>query len=378
MKAAWLNRILLILGLAGMFVAGFLSYTHAAGLSIPCGAESGCDKVAQHPTSQWLGFPVAYFGLGAYLALTLLSLGRAYADDRTFQKLAKLGMAISVVGLFASVYLTYTAIMVVKATCLWCLASAAIMLLTMIFHGILCTCETIKKSHGWLTDMALFGAGVLLVFGGIAYETSKLTGIGILKPVLEGKNATSEMLVTDPKYYRGATNPKITIVEYADFLCPACRSNFGPFKEFVDKYPDKIRVAFRHLPWFEKEEHAMSIPAAMISEIAADQGKFWSYVEATLTAPPEKVTSLEGLLEIAQKIGLNKDETLEAMKSQEKELIDRIFADYERAKKMGVQLTPTYIIIADGFPPKAATSSNIVTMLQNSPYKELLSVNGAQ
>lgn len=375
--AATINRILMFLGLAGMFIAGFLSYTHAAKLSIPCGAESGCDKVAQHASAYWMNIPVAYFGLAAYIVLTLLALGRAYAEPPQFRLLSRVGLLISIVGLFTSIYLLYVAIDEIHALCWWCIASGITMLLTFIFHGVLCGKDSIEKAQGWMTDMVAFGIGTVLAFGGVAVYAGQLAKVGDFKPVLEGKNATPEMLVPDEKYFQGSPNARITIVEYADFLCPACRQNFGPFKDFVDKHPDTIRIAFRHLPWFEKEEHAMSVPAAVISEIAADKGKFWAYVGAALTAPPEKVVTIDGLFEIAQKIGLDKDETKQEYQDRQKELVDRVFADYEKAKKMGIQLTPTYIIMADGVPPRAATSTNVVTILQNSPYKEMLAPNAA-
>ena len=69
MKALLLNRILIVLGCLGIFIAGILSLEAKFDLAVPCGPTGGCAIVAADPSSKFAGIPVAYFGLLGYLLL---------------------------------------------------------------------------------------------------------------------------------------------------------------------------------------------------------------------------------------------------------------------------------------------------------------------
>jgi protein-disulfide isomerase len=72
-------------------------------------------------------------------------------------------------------------------------------------------------------------------------------------------------------------DPKVTVIEYADFECPGCRlfaqRTFPVLRrDYIDT--GKIRWVFRHAP---VSIHPNAQAAAEASECAADQGKFWEY-----------------------------------------------------------------------------------------------------
>ncbi|QDG51724.1 thioredoxin [Persicimonas caeni] len=70
----------------------------------------------------------------------------------------------------------------------------------------------------------------------------------------------------------GKDSAIITVVEFSDFQCPFCQRGANTMKELVEKYPNDVRVVFKHYPLpFHKEA-----PAASKAAIAAGkQGKFW-------------------------------------------------------------------------------------------------------
>ncbi len=70
----------------------------------------------------------------------------------------------------------------------------------------------------------------------------------------------------------GKESAIITIVEFSDFQCPFCQRGADTMKQLVEKYPNDVRVVFKHYPLpFHKEA-----PAAHKAAIAAgEQGKFW-------------------------------------------------------------------------------------------------------
>lgn len=73
----------------------------------------------------------------------------------------------------------------------------------------------------------------------------------------------------------GPENAPVTILEFADFECPACqrieRGALGPIRR---KYPNDVAVVYRHWPL---EYHRFAYPAARASECAGDQGRFAEY-----------------------------------------------------------------------------------------------------
>ena len=71
----------------------------------------------------------------------------------------------------------------------------------------------------------------------------------------------------------GSEHAPVTLVEYGDFECPACKVAVQTPKLLLERYPNKLRFVFRHFPVPEAHPHA--ILAAEASEAAAAQGRFW-------------------------------------------------------------------------------------------------------
>ncbi|MBB5785379.1 Na+/H+ antiporter NhaA [Nonomuraea jabiensis] len=73
-------------------------------------------------------------------------------------------------------------------------------------------------------------------------------------------------------HVRGPEDATITIVEYGDFECPYCGRLHPVLEEIRRKNPD-VRMVFRHYPI--RTLHPRAASAAIVSEAAADQGRFW-------------------------------------------------------------------------------------------------------
>jgi uncharacterized membrane protein len=133
------NRIIFVLSLAGIVVAGYLTYTHLYHLPVGCGASSGCDKVATHYTAKGFGIPVleaiptAAFGLIMYVAFAGLAFIRAAFESPSLNhKAGSLQWLLATMGVAIAGWLTYLEAAVIHAWCRWCVASAIITLLIFI------------------------------------------------------------------------------------------------------------------------------------------------------------------------------------------------------------------------------------------------------
>jgi uncharacterized membrane protein len=116
-----LRRATAVLALAGVAIAGYLTYVHYAELEAICvGGGGGCERVQSSPYAELAGVPVALLGLLAYLTM-LASLALPEALGRS------VAAFISLVGFGFSAWLTYVELVKIDAVCQWCVASALVM-----------------------------------------------------------------------------------------------------------------------------------------------------------------------------------------------------------------------------------------------------------
>lgn len=110
-----------LLGLAGVAVAGYLTWVHYEGLSPVCvGGGGGCERVQSSDYAELAGIPVAVFGLAGYVVILASLLLPGDLGRLT-------GAFLGLVGVGFSAYLTYLELFVIDAICQWCVASAVIM-----------------------------------------------------------------------------------------------------------------------------------------------------------------------------------------------------------------------------------------------------------
>ena len=110
-----------VLALAGVAIAGYLTWIHYAGLDAVCvGGSGGCERVQSSPWAELAGIPVAVLGLAAY-ATILASLALPEHAGRT------VAAFVSLVGFGFSAWLTYVELVKIDAICQWCVASAVVM-----------------------------------------------------------------------------------------------------------------------------------------------------------------------------------------------------------------------------------------------------------
>ena len=137
---------------------------------------------------------------------------------------------------------------------------------------------------------------------------------------------------------RGPADARITIIEFSDFQCPYCRRADGVVKEVMKRYPDDVRVVYRHLPL--ENIHSRARPAAEASACAADQDQFWAYHDKLF----ENQRKLEDadLERYAEEVGLDKAvfETCVAERTHR----EKVDVDTAAAQGAGVTGTPAFFV----------------------------------
>lgn len=107
--------------------------------------------------------------------------------------------------------------------------------------------------------------------------------------------------VTAADHVRGdLKSAKVVLVEYSDFECPFCSRHHPVMQQIMDTYGDDVAWVYRHFPL---SFHPEAAPAAIASECAAQQGKFWEYADALIAGQDKLGTAF--YTELATQLGLN-------------------------------------------------------------------------
>ena len=109
------------------------------------------------------------------------------------------------------------------------------------------------------------------------------------------------------------------------------------FEQVLDKYPDTVKIVFKHYPL---AFHKQALPAALASMAAGEQGKFWEYHDELFLH--QNSLSSDKYLEIAQNMGLDlKMFSLDMMRPSIRKKVEQDISD---AQKAGVTGTPTLFV----------------------------------
>jgi len=139
----------------------------------------------------------------------------------------------------------------------------------------------------------------------------------------------------------GTESAKVTIVEFFDPACEACRAFYPVVKEIMARHPNDIRVVLRYATF-----HQGSETVVRMLEAARLQNKFEPVLEALLKDQHEWAShgspNLSRAWEIAESAGLDIASTKAVMNSKE---FDQILAQ-ERAdiRSLKVSQTPTFFV----------------------------------
>lgn len=150
---------------------------------------------------------------------------------------------------------------------------------------------------------------------------------------------TTGLSATSAKTPKGPASAAVTLTEYGDLQCPACKAAHEMLtKPILATYSGKIRFEYKHFPL--RSIHVYAYEAAQASECAADQGKFWEFVD--LDYAKQDALNSATLRDWAAELKLDTALFDRCVKSGIKG--DAVLAEYAQGEKLGVDSTPTYFV----------------------------------
>jgi cyclophilin family peptidyl-prolyl cis-trans isomerase/protein-disulfide isomerase len=168
-------------------------------------------------------------------------------------------------------------------------------------------------------------------------------------PPPEPSEADLAIYTPDPErdWIIGPEDAAITIVEYADFQCPYCSVASENLKDLQEKYPDDVRIVYRHFPL--ASIHDKAILATQGSEAAGLQGQEYFWMMHDMLYDTQSLWSNfsiedfgEYMVNFADQIGLDRTQFETDLYSEE--IVAFSEATWTDGQAIGLSGTPTLMI----------------------------------
>ncbi|MEM7412470.1 MAG: thioredoxin domain-containing protein [Myxococcota bacterium] len=135
----------------------------------------------------------------------------------------------------------------------------------------------------------------------------------------------------------GPDDAPVTIVEFSDFQCPYCRRAGPVMKDLVERFPNQVRVVYRHLPL---DSHDRARASAEASECVAEQGRFWEYHDTVFENP--RALADADLRRYAEELEVDL-ERFDACYAERRHA-QKVQADAVEAARVGITGTPGFVV----------------------------------
>jgi len=322
-----------------------------------------CDKTARSAYAVLMGVPTSLWGLLAYSVIFVLCI-LGWRLRRVF--LVVPFVALSLMCALTAILLAVLSL-VLRNLCILCLATwvvdiTLLLLALRMLRGVGLARVTADVRELWKLHRAWLVAAVAVGIG-------LIPGMRLLTPNAWGRPAAITYRLTERARagadahlehgvdaaghpYIGAPNPKLTIVEYADYQCPHCATAHAEMRELLANNPRDIRIVHRYFPLdnqcnslVQRSFHPHGCEYAKMAACASLMGKFWQandyLFEHGRESEPITVQSL------AQNLGLDLQQLQVCLDTAGAEAVK---ADIEEGLGLKVQGTPTFVVDGKLYP----------------------------
>jgi cyclophilin family peptidyl-prolyl cis-trans isomerase/protein-disulfide isomerase len=150
--------------------------------------------------------------------------------------------------------------------------------------------------------------------------------------------------VTEADQASGPADADIVVIEYADFQCSACAGRASLHDRLEDAPGDNVIFIFRH---FTLDYHPLAVTTAEAAEAAGAQGAFWEmhdllYARQGEWSASDQDSVIPLLAAYAEELGLDVERFSDDL--QNHVYLDKVTADSEGARDLGLPYTPSYIV----------------------------------
>lgn len=167
------------------------------------------------------------------------------------------------------------------------------------------------------------------------------------KTMVEEKTSTGEKQASESSEV-SVPAEVITIVEFSDFQCPACKAALPAVERVKAVYPDTVNIVYRHFPLDSIHPNARLAAISTEAVASLDESKFW-LMHDKLFAEQENWSTISSRSELkdvfatyAVELGLDRAQFLEKMESDS--VAELVNLDVAAGTQLGVNSTPTFYV----------------------------------
>ncbi|HVT00936.1 MAG TPA: thioredoxin domain-containing protein [Patescibacteria group bacterium] len=182
--------------------------------------------------------------------------------------------------------------------------------------------------------------GIIIAIGSLLF-----LGFFALVIFLIKQNQNKPVVISSAGYAIGPNNAKVTLVEYGDLQCPACKA-YEPFVQQIRKdYAKNVKLIYKNFPLTSVHPNAMLAARAAVS--AGNQGKFYPmhdllYDKQEEWADLPASQAEEKIMGYAESLKLDMDKFKKDINASA--TIDVIKNTQDEGIKVGVNGTPTFFL----------------------------------
>jgi protein-disulfide isomerase len=290
-QSRW-RQVALVAAIVGAGVSAYLLVEYLGNSGGICLTGTGCDEVRLSQFAYPLGIPMPLYGLAFYLVTASVA-WRSHDPSPIAGVAPRVILAtLGLVGVAVAAVLTGLEAFVIRAYCTWCLlqAGAALLLAVSAVRLLRPAAELPAASRPGRphashraqraaarareTDRAGLFRTAALASSGMAVLVIVLlvAGAAASAPTPTPSSSGSADLV--PSWAPQTGSGAVTVVEFADYECPACGVVAPILRQLADE--GSITLVFRNFPL---SQHPNAVPAARAARAALAQGKFWEMHE---------------------------------------------------------------------------------------------------
>ena len=155
--------------------------------------------------------------------------------------------------------------------------------------------------------------------------------------------APASTISDDTRMLTNNPDAEVTFVEFLDFECEACGAAYPYIEQLRAEYGDRVNFAVRYFPL---PGHVNAETSALAVEAAAQQDAFEPMYQMMYETQIEWGESQESKADVfrgyAEDLGLDLTEYDRAISAPA--TLDRVRADFDAGRQLGVEQTPTFFI----------------------------------
>ena len=320
-----------------------------------------CDGIAKTTESQFLGIPLAFWGMFLYAFIEIL----LFADKLKNVKFLKFFevfknpmsyiAALGLISFSISMILFGLSLFSIKKLCILCFFTYLLNLLI----GLIAA-KGIGFKKAFVDSVKDLVDGVKIKKYGIALSVVAVIAVAFLAytrttyvfaPQVKRAAEFKEFAKAKTNKYAvsgnllGKENATLVVYSYTDYRCNICSIYNIMIHKLVREFKNVI-IIHKNYPldtecnkYMRQEFHHGACMLAKFAVAAEMQGNFWGFNSKLFEKKPK---TEEEVLEIAKKLKLDTDKLLEDANSIE--TLHRIQADIDEAAHLGINGTPTTVI----------------------------------